>query len=217
MKNKADNSGRQYFSNKLKSLMKERAVSSQKFADSLEVCLPTVSKWIEGQAMPQPEKLKRIAEFFNTEPAYFLEKQKNVVSQELTAKRIFQLRQEHCLSRAMLARAIDVSLQTIVLWENGSKPSIRGINKLSEYFGISPEYFTNEKYVLKIAKTKSGLPIPPPPPLFSGKNQRYVNDKISEYLAPWREAAFQDPEVLGYVLTTLKKHLPQADLSLFQK
>lgn len=187
--------------------MNERAVSNQKFADALEVCLPTVSKWIEGNAMPQPEKLLRIADFFSVEPNYFLEKPKEVVSQALTAKRIFKLRQQNCMSRAMLARAIDVSLQTIVLWENGSKPSVRGIGKLCEYFGISPEYFTNEKYELSEAAGTPKLPL--------SLKQRGGGDKILEYLAPWKEASNKNADIQGYILTILKKYLPHSDLSIF--
>ena len=56
--------------------------------------------------------------------------------------RLKQLREEHRISQAHLARAIGVGQSTVGMWESGKNyPEFKTLEKLSEYFGVSTDFF----------------------------------------------------------------------------
>ena len=60
---------------------------------------------------------------------------------QLFCERLKELRIEHGLSQAELAKKIDVSDGTICFWENGvNEPKMTYIIRLAEFFNVTTDY-----------------------------------------------------------------------------
>jgi transcriptional regulator with XRE-family HTH domain len=70
----------------------------------------------------------------------------NSKSSGTVAKRIRALRVERSISRAQLARDLEVSERTIAFWEDGERiPSMAMVRRLSEFSGKPFAYFNGSE------------------------------------------------------------------------
>ncbi len=61
------------FGERLKQLRKEKKVSQKTLADALFISQQAIAKWESDKSSPNPETVRRIAEYFNVSTDYLLE------------------------------------------------------------------------------------------------------------------------------------------------
>lgn len=57
----------------LTKLMKSRHITAKKLASDLGVPYTTVLDWLHGTSYPRSDKIEKLAEYFNVDPAYLVE------------------------------------------------------------------------------------------------------------------------------------------------
>ena len=61
------------FGERLKQLRKEKKVSQKTLADALFISQQAIAKWESDKSSPNPETVRKIAEYFNVSTDYLLE------------------------------------------------------------------------------------------------------------------------------------------------
>ena len=94
-------------------------------------------------------------------------------------KKIKYLREEMCISRDVLSKVLNISLDKITYWENNSlMPDDESLKKMAETFGVSERYFTED--IIKNPEIKMTISL---------KDLAFENNvKVLRYIYPrlWR-------------------------------
>lgn len=62
----------EFFTNKLRELLKQRNMSYKEFSEKINVKPSTISMWNSGRSLPRMDVIERIAQYFNVSPSYLI-------------------------------------------------------------------------------------------------------------------------------------------------
>lgn len=128
-------------------LAKARGLSPTAAASAAGVSVYTVTSWYRG-SLPQKATCDKLAAFFGVAPQYLLEGHKDdevpKVQPDPTPTSFWvtfeKLAKARGLSPSEAAIAAGLDRTTSAGWRRGMLPRRRSLRKLSDYFGVTPEY-----------------------------------------------------------------------------
>lgn len=124
------------FGKRLKTLRLEIGMTLEEFGTKVvNSNKSVVSKWENGISLPNPERLKIIAEFFDTTVEELLE------PNPIFKNRIKKLRKEQNLTLEDLSEELDIRLDLLNMYEKGNThPQLGLIKEIANYFNVSFNY-----------------------------------------------------------------------------
>lgn len=124
------------FGKRLKTLRLEIGMTLEEFGTKVvNSNKSVVSKWENGISLPNPERLKIIAEFFDTTVEELLE------PNPIFKNRIKKLRKEQNLTLDDLSEELDIRLDLLNMYEKGNThPQLGLIKEIANYFNVSFNY-----------------------------------------------------------------------------
>ncbi len=111
-------------------------------ANMLQISKSCVTRWKNG-GDPTDANCKKIADFF----AVSMDELKNDYNSNdkstIFYSRFLELCNRANITPANVANELNLSLPAITRWKNGSMPRVCTLNKISNFFGVTLEYFEN--------------------------------------------------------------------------
>ena len=131
---------------KLRALRKAQDLTMKQFGEIIGVSESTISLYETGKRQPDFTTLKKIADYFDVTIDYLLDRD-NTSDMLLTPEknmlrtRLKELREQHKLTQAQLAKKIGVSRSAVAMWEIGeSSPDNNMLLALASVFGVTVDY-----------------------------------------------------------------------------
>ena len=137
--------GRGDFAIILKCLLMKNRVKQCDLATQTGISSATISNYIKGKSFPTSKNISLIADFLGISPKTFFEGSEKYIEDNDLNKNVFQkniahLIREKGILQNDLAKAINVSRQTINYYVNGKQyPTDEVMEKIAEYFSTSVE------------------------------------------------------------------------------
>lgn len=120
-----------------KKLRKEKGLTQTELAEKFGISQTTPSKREKGLAIPEPQMLKKLSEFYGVSIDYLLGNNETTT----IGKRIKELRIQYGYTQSELAEMLNVEKSNISKWESGVyEPSKDLIIKIGEIFNVSVDY-----------------------------------------------------------------------------
>lgn len=144
----------EYF--KLKELRKLARLSQQEVASFLGITSQAYGHYERGDRTPDPQTLKKLAEYFGVTVDYLLQSENNL--------RLKQLRKERKLTQTDVANVLGITYQAYAHYEKGRhQPDPQSLKKLADFFDVSVDYLLGRSEIDDEDKIKAigGFALPP--------------------------------------------------------
>lgn len=128
---------------KIYHLRKQSGLSQEELGNIVGVSRQAVSKWELDALRPKAKALQRLCCYFHVDSTYFLGEEGDIgfvkQSVQTFGDQICALRKKAGLSQEKLAEKLDVSRQTVSLWEtNVLRPKSTTLQTICTYFQVDP-------------------------------------------------------------------------------
>lgn len=136
----------------LKSIRKEKKITSQQIADALQISSSSISQYETGKREPSYERLIQIADYLNVTTDQLLgrkEKPKETSSLNTNssnfALNLKELRNKHAWTQEELANKIGLSRSSIAMYESsGSLPDLNTLSLIASIFNVTTDHLLEQ-------------------------------------------------------------------------
>lgn len=141
------------FGNRIKKLRKERGLTQTELAKQLNTTQKNISKYELEFLDLNTKTAIAIADYFGVSIDYLLGRDD---FEETKMNRIKELRLEHELTQKELATALNITQDSISLWETSKRiPDTCYVIQLADFFGVTTDYLLGREDDFGVVKRES--------------------------------------------------------------
>lgn len=123
---------------RIKNIRLSRGMTLEEFGALFDAAKSNVSKWEKGKSLPNPERIKAIAEFANISIEELVSPSDNPTSPQIVGQKIKTIRLDNGLTMEQFGKLFNTSKGTVNNWEKGRNlPNKENLVIISEMGGQS--------------------------------------------------------------------------------